>query len=63
MEFIRLHDLTRRIGVSKATVWRWVKAGTFPKPTKFGPHTTVWSVNEVDAWTRARLSERDAKAA
>lgn len=40
--------------VSPATIWRWVKDGTFPAPFKLGLNTTVWSANAVDAWVDAR---------
>jgi len=38
-----------RLPVSAATLWRWVKEGTFPAPFKLGPNTTVWNVDEVEA--------------
>jgi len=40
--------------VSPATIWRWVKDGTFPAPFKLGLNTTVWSANAVDAWVDAQ---------
>lgn len=39
--------------VSPATIWRWVKDGTFPAPFKLGQNVTVWSANAVDAWVDA----------
>lgn len=30
------------IPVSPATIWRWVRAGRFPKPVKLGPGVTAW---------------------
>jgi predicted DNA-binding transcriptional regulator AlpA len=32
---------------SSATLWRKVKAGTFPKPVKLGPRITAWRVEEI----------------
>jgi prophage regulatory protein len=34
---------------SSATLWRKVKAGTFPKPVKLGPRITAWRVEDVRA--------------
>ena len=31
---------------SPATLWRKVKAGTFPKPVKLGPRITAWRVED-----------------
>jgi prophage regulatory protein len=30
------------IPASPATIWRWVRAGRFPKPVKLGPGVTAW---------------------
>lgn len=38
-----------RLPVSAATLWRWVKEGTFPAPFKLGPNTTVWDLDRVEA--------------
>ncbi len=39
--------------VSPATIWRWVKDGTFPAPFKLGSNTTVWSASAVEAWVES----------
>ena len=36
--------------VGAATVWRWVKAGTFPKPLKLSKRITVWPVGDIKKW-------------
>lgn len=38
------------IPVSSPTLWRWCKAGHFPKPVKLGPRVTAWDVAAVRAW-------------
>ena len=53
---IRIGDLAStpkkagRLPVSPATVWRWVKEGKFPAPFKLGPNTTVFDLDQVDAF-------------
>ena len=37
------------IPISKASVWRAVKDGRFPKPVKLGPKTTAWRVEDIRA--------------
>lgn len=46
------------VPVSAATIWRWVNDGKFPKPFKLGPNTTVWDLDQVDAFL-AQRSGRD----
>ncbi|UUZ49505.1 AlpA family phage regulatory protein [Massilia sp. B-10] len=38
----------------RATLWRWVAAGTFPKPVKLSPGVTAWDNDDLDAYDAAR---------
>lgn len=57
---IRIADLATtkhragRLPVSPATVWRWVKEGKFPAPFKLGPNTTVFDLDQVEAFLAHR---------
>ena len=42
------------IPFSSATLWRKVKAGTFPAPDKLSERVTAWRVEEVRKWMQAR---------
>lgn len=35
---------------SAATLWRKVKAGTFPHPVKLGPRITAWKAEDIRDW-------------
>ena len=37
-----------RMGWSRTTLWRRVKAGAFPAPVKTGPNSVDWFDDEVD---------------
>ena len=39
---------------SGPTLWRKVKAGTFPKPIKLSQRITAWQVGAVRAWIAAQ---------
>ena len=41
---------------SAPTLWRKVKAGTFPKPVKLSERVTAWNVGTVRAWLTARAT-------
>ncbi|MBT5268252.1 MAG: AlpA family phage regulatory protein [Candidatus Marinimicrobia bacterium] len=43
-----------RFVVSRATIWRWVKEGKFPKPVKLSPGCTRWKLSDVEQWEAAR---------
>lgn len=44
------------IPASPATIWRWVKAGTFPAPIKLSERVTAWDAQAVDAWLQQRAA-------
>lgn len=52
---IRSKALREKLGgVATATVWRWERAGRFPKRLQLGPNTVGWDEDAVDAWLEAR---------
>lgn len=48
--FVRLADLRPIIPISDSTLWRRVRAGTFPAPIKLSERVTAWRAEEVRAW-------------
>ena len=47
-------DSTAPLPFSAPTLWRKVKAGTFPKPIKLSERVTAWKVGTVRAWLLAQ---------
>lgn len=45
--FVRLPLLLLLLACSRATIWRWVKAGKLPKPKKLSARVTAWNVGEL----------------
>ena len=45
--FVREKTLLEFIPVDRSTLWRWERAGTFPKSHKLSDGVTVWSAAEV----------------
>jgi hypothetical protein len=41
---------------SAPTLWRKVKAGTFPAPVKLSERVTAWNVGAVRAWMTAQAT-------
>ena len=42
---------------SAPTLWRKVKAGTFPSPVKLSERVTAWNVGAVRSWINAQASK------
>jgi len=52
--YIRLNVVKALYGVSSATIWRGVKAGAIPKPSKLSERCTAWNVGQVRAALAAK---------
>ena len=50
------------IPVCRSSWWKGVRCGRYPKPTKLGPRTTVWRVEDIRALIE-RTAHRDGPAA
>ena len=48
--FVRQKPLLDEVPFSPATLWRKVKAGTFPAPVKLSERVTAWRWEDVRAW-------------
>ena len=53
---LRVSTLAPRLGMSKSTIWRLVREGKFPKPTKLSDKITVWPADAVLAWLASKES-------
>jgi predicted DNA-binding transcriptional regulator AlpA len=53
----------RGIRYSRPHLWRLWTTGKFPKPIKLSASRNAWLEADIDAWIKARISERDYAAA
>lgn len=49
-KLLRLKQVVELTNISKATIWRWVKDGTFPKPIRITNRVTVWKNSDIEAY-------------
>lgn len=47
-------EIAARLGVARASIWRWVAEGSFPKPIKLSAGCTRWRSADVEAWEQSR---------
>lgn len=51
---LRLKEVTARVGLCKAMVYRLQAQGNFPQSIKLGERATGWYEHDVEAWLAAR---------
>ena len=55
-------EVAKRLGVSKATVWRHAAAGLLPRPVKLG-HASRWPESDIVETVDQLKALRDAETA
>ncbi|EGR3369496.1 hypothetical protein DMJ37_16890 [Vibrio parahaemolyticus] len=52
--FIKLEDVIKMVAMSKPTIYRKMKSGTFPPNRKQSTRAVAWDKDEVIEWMRNR---------
>ena len=55
---LRPNDVLAMLGVSRSTLWRWVRAGLLPPAIKLGQRAVGWRRSTIERW----LEEREGQA-
>ncbi len=50
LRFIRMRDLTSKVGLSRSEIYRRVKSGRFPQPIHLGARAVAWSSDLIEQW-------------
>lgn len=58
--FSRARQLLPFLPFTESTLWKWTRAGKFPKPVQFSPTVTAWRNEDVHAWLQAHQQEASA---
>ncbi|MEQ1965257.1 AlpA family transcriptional regulator [Xenorhabdus khoisanae] len=60
VSLIRLPEVQRRTGYSKAWIYKLISDGEFPKQVKIGPRSVAFIESEIDNWIAQRIAESRA---
>jgi prophage regulatory protein len=61
MRILRTEDVAKLIGLSRATIFRNVKAGIFPAPIKISQRAVGWRSEDIETWIVARAAAYKAQ--
>ena len=56
--FLRISEVIRRVVVSRPTIYRWMREGTFPKQIAIGANSVVWLESDITKWMDQRIGAR-----
>lgn len=54
VQFLNSQQVTHKLGISRTTIWRMVKAGDFPSPRQISKNRVAWLSNEINQWQMSR---------
>lgn len=59
---LRLPEVLKRTGLSRSSIYAFMKAGTFPNSVHLGKRSIGWAESEITAWVNARLQSNNSAA-
>ncbi len=62
MKLIRLNQVLALTGLSRGTIYRLERAGSFPLRRRLGPNSVAWPEHEITAWMESRPVARETPA-
>ena len=58
-KILRVPDVLARIGMSRSTLYEWMRTGNFPPSVKLGERAVGWRESDVTAWIESRVPQSD----
>jgi len=58
MRFLRIDDVVKFTGLSKPSIYRLMREGSFPRPVRLGERAVAWTINDLEQWAQNRPSTR-----
>lgn len=55
--FIRLNEVIKKTGLSKGTIYKYMKDESFPSNIPISDKVVVWLESEVDQWINSKINE------
>ena len=59
MKLIRLNQVLALTGLSRGTIYRLERTGSFPLRRRLGPNSVAWPEHEITAWMESRPAARE----
>jgi prophage regulatory protein len=59
LRLIRIRKVLDKTGLSRASIYRYINQGRFPRSVSLGTRNAAWVESEINAWIGRRIAERD----
>ncbi|HCE2128182.1 TPA: AlpA family phage regulatory protein [Vibrio parahaemolyticus] len=58
---IKLDEVMHIVGLSRVSIYNFIKKKKFPQPLSLGPRTARWKYQDIQNWIMEKIQERDQK--
>jgi prophage regulatory protein len=58
-KILRYKGVVDKAGISRSTMYGYIKQGNFPKPIRLGKRAVGWLEHEIDEWIAGCIKNRD----
>ncbi len=58
LQLLPIRAVTRKIGCSRAHIYRLMRTAGFPRPVHLSKRARAWRSDELDEWIEARSAQR-----
>ncbi len=59
MKLLRIKDVSALTSLARATIYKYMSEGVFPKQVSLGANCVAWVESEVLEWVEAKIALRD----
>ncbi len=59
---LRRNQVEAMTGLARSTIYKLIKAGSFPKPIQLTDRAVAWPSNLIESWISEKLAKSDAQA-
>ncbi len=59
MKLIKIKDVSVLTSLARATIYKYIKEGVFPKQINLGVNCVAWLESEVLDWIEEKVAQRD----
>lgn len=63
MKLIKIKEVMNVTTLSRASIYKYMNLGRFPRHVSLGGRAVAWVEEEVEDWVAQRVSERDKEIA
>lgn len=56
--FMRIAEVTRITALSRNTIYKRMREGTFPKQVRLGPNSVAWLQSDISAWMTSVMPDK-----